>query len=107
MLPVKVDQEKMSLELCKQFSFLISRLRLDKLAIIADIFIMYISVGLSIFSRITHIIVASHWWRNFFFFNTLNPGQFLWKNRTALFLAEVSLTGGFAAFDWKIETKLW
>lgn len=50
---VKVDQEKMSLELCKQFSFLISRLRLDKLAIIADIFIMYILVGLSMFSRIT------------------------------------------------------
>lgn len=75
---VKVDQEKMSLELCKQFSFLISRLRLDKLAIIADIFIMYILVGLSMFSRINS---SSLHIDGGVFFNTLNPGQFLWRKK--------------------------
>lgn len=28
-------------------------------------------------------------------------------NKTALFPAEVSLKGGFAALDWKIGTKRW
>lgn len=81
MLLVKeVDQGKMSLKLCKQFSVLISQLRLDKLAI-ADIFIMYILVELLLFSGITHIITVLHWRRNFFKY--INSGQFLLKKQNS------------------------
>jgi hypothetical protein len=81
---------------------------LDRLAVTVDIFITYIAVELLMFSRFTHNgLLHTDGGIVFFFFNALNLGQFLLKNKTTSFPAEVSLKGGFAALLWKSETKRW